>query len=83
MAARIDPDLLYVECGQCGAPLLWGQGKTLRILQEAEVDVEELDASCMIISNGCPMCDPGAKTFSSQLVRLDPEPQSDQRSLAN
>ena len=25
-----DPDMLYVECGHCGAPIVWEKGRTRR-----------------------------------------------------
>ena len=33
-----DPDMLYVECGHCGAPIVWEKGRTRRLLAEAGYD---------------------------------------------
>ncbi len=51
-----DPELLYVECGRCGAPVLWEPGRATRLLDEAGIDPLELDASCLLVTNACPMC---------------------------
>jgi len=65
-----DPELLYVECAKCGQPVLWSPGDTTRILNWAGIDVSTLDEKCMIVSDGCPACQPGKKSFSTQVVRL-------------
>lgn len=51
-----DPELLYVECGRCGAPVLWEPGRATRLLDEAGIDPLELDASCLLVTNACPLC---------------------------
>ena len=51
-----DPELLYVECGRCGSPVMWEKGKASQILGLAGIDPLELDASCMLVTDGCPMC---------------------------
>ena len=51
-----DPELLYVECGRCGSPVMWEQGRASRILEQAGIDPLELDASCLLVTDGCPMC---------------------------
>lgn len=51
-----DPELLYVECGRCGAPVLWEPGRATRLLEEAGIDPLELDAACLLVTNACPMC---------------------------
>lgn len=51
-----DPELLYVECGRCGAPVLWEPGRATRLLAKAGVDPIELDASCMLMTDACPAC---------------------------
>ncbi|MCM0754824.1 hypothetical protein M7784_06140 [Desulfovibrio aminophilus] len=70
MARKMDPELLYVECAQCGHPLLWAAGDTTRILLGAGIDPASLDETCMIVSDGCPRCAPGEKVFSTHVVRL-------------
>lgn len=73
MTKTFDPDLLYVECGKCGQPILWGPGQTQKILDAAEINAEEIDEHCAIISDGCPSCKPGETSFSTQIVRMDDE----------
>lgn len=68
--SSFDPELLYVECSKCGQPVLWSPGDTTRILTWAGIDVDALDEKCMIVSDGCPVCQPGKKNFSTQVVRL-------------
>jgi hypothetical protein len=65
-----DPELLYVECARCGQPVLWNSGDTTRILAWAGIDTGALDEKCMIVSDGCPSCQPGKGRFSTQVVRL-------------
>lgn len=67
---RFDPELLYVECAKCGQPVLWSPGDTTRILAWAGIDAHSLDEKCMIVSEGCPGCQPGKQSFSTQVVRL-------------
>ncbi|MES9996849.1 hypothetical protein [Desulfovibrio aminophilus] len=73
MAKKMDPELIYVECAQCGHPLLWAAGDTTRILLGAGIDPASLDETCMIVSEGCPRCSPGEKVFSTHVVRLAAE----------
>ena len=51
-----DPDMLYVECGHCGAPIVWEKGRTRRLLAAVGIDPLELDASCVLITDSCPLC---------------------------
>lgn len=67
-----DTDLLYVECRFCGKPLLWEAGKTRLLVRASGIDETCLDAECMIISDGCPNCSPGASLFHMHVVRLTP-----------
>lgn len=73
MTKTYDPDLIYVECGKCGQPILWGPGQTKKILDAAEIADEEIDEHCAIISDGCPSCKPGETSFSTQIVRMNDE----------
>lgn len=68
-----DPELLYVECGRCGAPILWEQGRATRLLDEAGIDPLELDASCLLVTNACPMCG-GPDSPQGQEGTTDEEP---------
>ena len=54
-----DPEMLYVECSRCGAPILWEPG----------ISPLELDASCVILSDGCPLCTSG-DSFTVSIRRL-------------
>lgn len=66
-----DPELLYVECRQCGNPVLWEPGKTTELLLAAGVDVSNLDERCMIMSEGCPLCvEDKTGGFTLAVVRL-------------
>ena len=70
-----DPELLFVECGRCGAPVLWGEGRTQRILDAAGIDPLELDASCALITDSCPACG-GRKAYTLQICRIGSGPAS-------
>lgn len=52
-----DPEFLYVECGKCGAPVIWEKGRATRLLEKAGIDPLELDASCLLLTDGCPLCE--------------------------
>ena len=64
-----DPELLYVECGRCGSPVLWEEGRSTNLLLEAGIDPLELDSSCILLTDGCPACGP-SKEFSVRIFRL-------------
>ncbi|MDK2957952.1 MAG: hypothetical protein PWQ57_3450 [Desulfovibrionales bacterium] len=72
MAKAFDPELLYVECGRCGEPVLWEPGDTTRLLAWYGVNPETLDERCLIISDGCRACDPDAAGYDTEVVRLRP-----------
>lgn len=65
-----DLELLYVECATCGRPVVWESGKTTALLHEAEINLEELDASCMLLAETCPACHPDLLAVKVQVVRL-------------
>lgn len=66
-----DPELLYVECQICGKPVLWEKGRTTELLIAAGVDVSKLDERCMIVSEGCPSCEPYPREgYTLAVVRL-------------
>ncbi len=65
-----DPELLFVECGRCGAPVLWEKGQATQVLASAGVDPLELDASCLLISDGCPACS-AEKQYRVQIYRVE------------
>lgn len=71
LGARYDPELLYVECRNCGKPLLWEPGRTTELLQAAGVELSTLDESCLIVSEGCPSCRPRERHgFTLAVVRI-------------
>ena len=67
-----DPELLYVECARCGSPVMWEQGKATHILSLAGIDPLELDSSCMLVTDGCPMCS-GKDQYTVQVFRVSGE----------
>lgn len=73
MTRTFDPELLYVECNKCGQPVLWAEGMTSKLLKLADIDPASLDERCVIMSEGCPGCSPGEKSFTTQVVRLGAE----------
>lgn len=72
IASKFDPELVYVECGECGEPVMWAPGTSTRVLTQSGLTRDEYDASCMILSEGCPRCTPGESRFTTQVVRLVP-----------
>lgn len=65
-----DPELLFVECGKCGNPVLWEPGQATRILQNAFIDPLELDAHCLLVTDGCPQCTRNSTVFRVQVFRV-------------
>lgn len=70
MCQSFDLDLLYVECAECGLPILWKPGQTARILRQAGIDLATLDERCVLLSQGCPACHPDKSEFTTRVVRL-------------
>ena len=68
--ADYDLDLTYVECRFCGKPVLWEKGKTSLLLRASGIDLSLLDAECLILSDGCPNCQPDASPFHLNVVRV-------------
>lgn len=68
--ATYDLDLLYVECRLCGNPVLWDHGKTSQLIQASGMDASLLDSECLILSEGCPQCNPDAGAYHLQVVRV-------------
>ena len=69
-----DPELLYVECGRCGAPVLWEPGRATRFLQESGIDPLELDSSCILVTDACPMC-ARKRQYGVQIFRISSRQQ--------
>ena len=65
-----DPELLYVECGRCGAPVIWEKGRATRLLEHAGIDRLELDASCLLVTDACPMCTGNSGHYTVQIFRV-------------
>ena len=70
-----DPELLYVECARCGSPVMWEQGKATHIMKLAGIDPLELDSSCLLVTDGCPMCS-GKDQFTVQIFRVSGDAQT-------
>ncbi len=68
-----DPELLYVECARCGAPVLWEPGKATRLLEQAAIDPLELDSSCMLVTDACPLCG-GRDEYTVRIFRVSGAP---------
>lgn len=64
-----DPEMVYVECSRCGAPVLWEPGKTRELFRAAGVDPLELDPTCILVTDGCPACS-GQGRFGVQIMRV-------------
>ena len=74
MARGYDPELMIVECARCGTPVLWEPGRSTAVLASVGIDPLELDAHCLLLTDGCPHCRPRQKEgFSVQVFRLTPE----------
>lgn len=65
-----DPELLYVECRNCGKPIVWEAGRTTAILLRSRVKPEFVDEHCLILSDGCRECMPYADGYPLSIVRL-------------
>ena len=69
-----DPELMIVECARCGSPVLWESGRSTAVLAGVGVDPLELDAHCLLMTDGCPSCRPRQEEgFGVQVFRLTPE----------
>jgi len=74
MAQGYDPELMIVECAHCGRPVLWEPGRSTEVLAGVGIDPLELDAHCLLLTNGCPRCRPRQKEgFNVQVFRLTSE----------
>ncbi|MCI7568874.1 hypothetical protein [Desulfovibrio sp.] len=69
-----DVDLLYVECGRCGAPVMWEGKRTAKLLKAAGIDPLELDASCLLMTDACPLCG-GKSSYTVQIYRIGRSPE--------
>lgn len=70
-----DADLLYVECGRCGSPVFWEPGRTRRLLAGACIDPLELDASCLLVTDACPVCCGERNQYVVQIFRVGRGPE--------
>lgn len=69
-----DPEMLYVECKQCGRPILWEPGRTTSLLLQHHISPASVDESCLILSDGCRECHPEMDGFQLSIVRLSDLP---------
>ena len=73
-ARGYDPELMIVECARCGRPVLWESGRSTAVLACVGIDPLEIDAHCLLLTDGCPHCRPRQEEgFSVQVFRLAPE----------
>lgn len=73
MARGYDPELMIVECARCGSPILWEPGRSTAVLASVGIDPLELDAHCLLLTDGCPHCRPlRQEGFGVQVFRLTP-----------
>ncbi|MBO4296887.1 MAG: hypothetical protein J5600_06090 [Desulfovibrio sp.] len=68
-----DPELVYAECGRCGQPVYLKPGQATDMLNEIGIDPLELDPSCILIADGCPMCSAGGR-FGIRIHRITDVP---------
>ncbi|MDR2695444.1 MAG: hypothetical protein LBC79_03575 [Deltaproteobacteria bacterium] len=74
VARGYDPELMIVECARCGRPVLWESGRSTEVLAGVGIDPLELDAHCLLLTDGCPNCRPRRQEgFSVQVFRLTSE----------
>jgi hypothetical protein len=74
VARGYDPELMIVECARCGSPVLWESGRSTAVLAGVGIDPLELDAHCLLLTDGCLHCRPRQKDgFSVQVFRLTSE----------
>ena len=68
-----DPELLIVECSRCGRPVLWEPGRSTAVLAGVGIDPVELDAHCLLLTEGCPHCCPRQQEgYNVRVFRLTP-----------
>jgi hypothetical protein len=65
-----DPEMLYVECNNCGKPIVWEPGRTTELLLRSRINPSALDEHCLILSDGCKECMPYSRGYSLSIVRL-------------
>jgi hypothetical protein len=65
-----DPEMLYVECSNCGKPIMWESGRTTELLVRSNINVSQLDEHCLILADGCKECMPYSHGHSLSIVRL-------------
>ena len=77
LARGYDPELMMVECARCGRPVLWEPGRSTQVLEGVGIDPLEIDAHCLLMTDGCPYCRPRqVEGFNVQVFRLTPERNS-------
>lgn len=76
LPGSFDPELLYIECGRCGAPVIWEPGKATSLLKHAGIDPFELDACCMLVTDACPVCSKSDE-YSVRIFRITDREHAD------
>ena len=66
----IDPEMMFVECSKCGNPIVWEPGRSTEILLGAGIDPLELDAHCLLVTDGCPRCS-SSGAYHVQIYRVE------------
>ncbi len=75
MIKAFDPELLFMECGRCGRPILLEPGDSTDMVLELGVAPESLDATCLLMCDGCPECSPEEPIYDTHVVRDYEPPQ--------
>lgn len=76
-----DPEMVYVECRNCGQPLIWEPGRTTALLAGAGIDISSVDATCLIVAERCPICRPDVHEFSLSVIRLPKQHAQDANNI--
>jgi hypothetical protein len=48
---------------------MWGEGRATRILAQAGIDPLEIDSSCLLVTDACPVCS-NRTHYSVQIFRV-------------
>lgn len=69
MPKRFDPEMLYIECSFCGRPVMWDEGEATEFIAWSGINAWSLDFGCLILTDGCPSCEPEENSFETYIVR--------------
>jgi hypothetical protein len=75
--ALYDPEMLYIECTNCGRPIIWDEGEATDFVAWSGYPAWAIDSSCCILTSSCPACAPNKGGYSSWLAKAAemPEPE--------